>query len=376
MSGRSQEIETMTLKLGRAALVALASLALAGPALAQRRRGQEPRGNPNEATILLHGGRAPLTEVELKPDEIKFEEIRYRRKGSRRSDALEGEDVAEIRWTNPPPAYATGRSQLRANLFERAVQSFTAARNSASGDSWVKAYATFYLAEAQRLLGSHDEAIEEYQRLLQNAGDHYLAPNATYGLGAAQAAAGEYSDASSSFRRLDTGFGDYWRLKGKIGEGEAELAQGNAADARAAFETAEASARSYPDIRRAAQVGIGQAYVADKRFDDAVEFFDRIIRQPGISPEVAGGAWVGKGDCRFQEATERGDADETKLKEALVAYQTCVVRFAGVPEAYPKALYQSARIYRMLGMDELASYQEDELKGRCPNSQWTAKLGE
>ena len=61
-------------------------------------------------------------------------------------------------------------------------------------------------------------------------------------------------------------------------------------------------------------------------------------------------------------------------EEALIAYQTCVVRFAGTPEAYPKALFQSAWLYEQLGLKDLALSMRDELKARCPSSPWTDKL--
>lgn len=128
-----------------------------------------------------------------------------------------------------------------------------------------------------------------------------------------------------------------------------------------------------PDLSRAASVGIGKAYIADKKFDRAIRMFDEILRTPGVDPDVAGGAWVGKGDCQMAAAEHKGN-DKNLLKEALISYQTCAVRFAGTT-AYPKALYQSGALYERLGQPQLAAAARKELKQRCPSSPWTDKLG-
>ena len=75
------------------------------------------------------------------------------------------------------------------------------------------------------------------------------------------------------------------------------------------------------------------------------------------------------------QAKESND-DVNLLKKALIAYQTCVVRFALTPEAYPKALYQSAILYDKLKLPVLAQHMREELKTRCPNSSWSEKLKE
>lgn len=373
---------TMTRFTLVAGLTAGLLLASAGDALAQGRGGgRGGRGGRNEpdkpaetqaatATLVLDDGR---TRDNVDVREEKFAAIKFRDRG--RNDELPGERVVEIRYQGGPPQFLAGQSQFRGGAFDRAVQSFTAARNGAAEGSWLWFHSTFWLGESQRMNGNPTEAIAEYQRLLEKAADHWLAPAAIYGLGKAQVDAGRHANAVTTFKRLDSGFGDMWSFRGKLGEADALYAQKQYAPARGAYETAERGATRFPAIRRQAQVGIGKCYVADKRYDDAVRYFEGIINQPGgVDPEVGGGAWVGIGDCRFAQAREHGD-DENRLKEALIAYQTAVVRYAGVPGAYPRALYQSAVIYRMLGKADLAKHQEDELKSRYPKSPYVKQLG-
>lgn len=359
----------------RALLVLAGALAVAGPAQAQPRgRGRDPApaggaAKAATATLVLEDGRR-MAGVEVR--EEKFAKVKFRDRG--RMDEVDGERVVEIRYDDPPPAFVSGLSQLRAGLYERAAASFTAARNQGADGSWVKLHATYYLGEAQRGAGAHTEAVAEYRRLLDQAADHWLAPAAHFGLGQALAAAGKASDAVSAFKKLDQGFGDRWRLQGKLGEADALLAQGQPGPARGAYEIAQQGASRFPAVRQAAQVGIGKCYVADKRYDDAVRFFEGIISQTGLEPEVAGGAWLGIGDCRAAQAAENGD-DANRLKEALIAYQTAVVRYAGVLSVYPKALYMSHEVLKKLGKPELAARMADELRGRFPKNPWTDRLG-
>jgi tetratricopeptide (TPR) repeat protein len=322
-------------------------------------------------TIVLDDGRT-RDDVELK--EEKFAALKFRERG--RNDEVPGERVVEVRFKDAPPLYAGGESQLRGGVFDRAVQSFTAARNAAGEGTPIWFHATFLLGESQRGAGNHAEAITEYGRVLEKGPDHWLAPAAIYGLGQAQVGAARFDQAVTTFRRLGTGFGDQWGLRGKVGEGDALFAQRQFGPARGAYETAEGQAQRHPAIRRTAQVGIGKCYIADKRYDDAVRYFEGIISQPNLDPEVAGGAWVGMGDCRFEQARTggAGEADPNRLKQALIFYQTAAVRYAGVQGAYPRALFQSAQIYRQLNLPELAARQEEELRSRCPRSPYVRQL--
>lgn len=352
--------------------IALFSLALllGGPVLAQPKKGGKDDKDKKDdkkpttvekVTIVLTNGRkhegATLQEE-------KFAAIKF--KPSRGPDeSVKGEDVAEIRFDQPGPAFPSGLSQMNAGLYDRAIKSFTNARNTAKDGTSLRIHATFWLAEALRLEGTDETlkaAAEEYGRV---PGDHYLAPRAAYGLGLALAGAGKQSEALASFKKLE-GFGDRWRIQGKLGEGNALLALKKPGDARQAFEIANSGAGSrFTELAREAQTGIGKAFVLDKRYDDAVKNFDRILEARGVDVEVAGSAWVGKGDCRFAQAQEKGGQKEL-LQEALLAYLTAATRYAG-SSAYGRALYMAAEIYGKLGLPEQQKHLAGELKSRFPN---------
>jgi len=371
---------TLTPRLLFAALAAATCLALAPtPAEAQGRRGrrgepaeedEEAKGPSSKATLVLFGDRE-IEDVLLRDE--KFAELRYKARG-RRLESIEGEKVKEIRWLEAPGTFSSGLSQLRASLFDRAITSFTAARNTAEESTWLWFHATYRLGEAQLGAGNGADAAAEFKRLLEKDKDHWLAPAAMCGLGRALIAEGQHGPAGKAFEQLDEGYGSYWSAQGRLGMGDAALAAGNQSDAVRHYNFARDRAGTrLPDVSRAASVGIGKAYIADKKFDRAIRMFDEIIRTPGVDPDVAGGAWVGKGDCQLAAAQEKGN-DRNLLKEALISYLTCAVRFAGT-SAYPKALYRSAELYQRLGQAEQAEAARKELKQRCPSSPWTEKLG-
>lgn len=358
-----------------AVLVAVLGFPQAADAQSRKRRKSKPEAGGaaeaegGRATIVTDRGRE-IDDCEIK--EEKFKKIRYR-VGRGRLEEIDGATVTDIIYDEPHPSFSTGVSQMRAGLYDKAIESFTAARNAAKDGTWQWFHATFWLGEAMRMAGKSDDAVKEYERFLTADAEHYLAPRAILGLGKAQAGARKFSEADKSFAKLDDGWGDTYSVLAKLGQGDAALAANDPAKARQAYKIAGDRARD-PDLKRAAAVGTGKTYVADKRWDDAIKFFDDIIREPGVAPDVAGGAWVGKGDCRMQQAKEKGD-DKNLLKEALIAYETCAVRYAGTPDAYPKALYQASILYDKLGLPKLAEAMRTELKGRCPSSPWAEKLG-
>jgi tetratricopeptide (TPR) repeat protein len=363
------------------AAVGSLTLATAEPAWAQRNRGDRDRGGGggdeddtevNVATIVFLTGVTQedviVTQTNYGRDGIQVQEGRRGR-----PRGINGDEVKEIRWKNPPSAFGSGVNQLRAGLYERAATSFTQALANAQAAPWLSTFATFYLAEAQRGMGSNDEAIGNYNRIIEGSPDHWLFPAAIHGLGYAQLGAGNAGDARSTFARLDSDYSLYWGALGKLGEGRALLADGSTGPAREAFNLSKNRAGIHQGISGEAQVGISQCLIADGRYDVAIRDFEQIIgRNP--PPEVGGSAWVGKADCLLAQAGGVEGGNENGLKEALIAYLTCTVRYAGTG-AYPKALYQAAQILRALNKADQAESLESELRARCPNSEWTGRLG-
>jgi TolA-binding protein len=358
-----------------AALAALVGLADDGWAQEGKKPGKgkgkaEPAaGSSQEAlvvTLVLDGGRL-REDVEVR--EEKWAKVKFKDKAGK-TEELEGEKILEMRLRSPAQLLS-GQSAFRGGVFDRAVQSFTAVRNGAAEGSSVWAHATYWLGESQRMAGNATECVTEQKKLLDKLADHYLAPAALLSLGKAQAASGQADQGTTTLQKLSQGYGDLWQLKGKLAEAETLLEAKKYSPARGAFEVVQQGAARHPTIRSAAQVGIGQCYVGDKRYDDAVKFFEGIIGSQSNDAEVAGGAWTGIGDCRYEQA-KASNNDQNKLKEALIAYQVATTRFAGT-RSYAKALYMAGECLRALNKPELAKRMDEELLGRCPKTEWARK---
>ncbi|MEZ6185932.1 MAG: tetratricopeptide repeat protein [Planctomycetota bacterium] len=350
--------------------------AIGAPAAAQSRRGRgkppaddkKKDAGPSKGTIITE--RSEIRDVFVLDE--SFESIKYAQdeRGRRGARDIKGEEVLEIRYDDTPPEFLSGQSQLRAGRYERAAESFAEARKAPLG--WIEVHATLYVGDAKRMAEDYTGAIAEYEKLIKAHPKHYLAPAAIYGLGLAQAKANQLGAALKTFGELDRGWGDRWRVKGKIGEGNAYLAKEDFTKSLTAFGIARDNAGNGP-LRSEAVVGMGSAYVLSKQYEKANDLFDDLLRGSTLDPEVAGAAWAGRGDIRYAEAEQEG-MDKNALKKALIAYQTSVTQYAGVPGSYAKSLYMSAKIYRHLGMEKLADYMEQELLDSRPGSPWAKKL--
>lgn len=365
-------------RVGQVLLACLVALSFADMANAQgRRKGKKDKKRPSKrskkaprATILLDRGRE-LEDVEVR--EEKWAAIKYRAKGTRRVDEVRGEKVLEIRYKDADPVYASGVSRVRAGLYKRAVESFDKVLGALEDESeWTWFYATYWRGEAKRLSGDAEGAAADLKALTDKDPDHFLAPRAFYALGLAHGALKNAGDAEAAFTKLDQGFGQAWAARAQLGLGDAYLTMGKLLEARRAYGLAGSRAQGDPNLRLGAKVGEAKCQVQRKEFDGALKAFDSILTQKGLSPTVMAAAYAGKGDCLRAQGETKDDNEI--LKKALLAYQTVVVRFAGVPDSYPRSLFRSAELYAKLGQEKIAELQRKELKSRCPSSPWTAKL--
>ncbi|MBL4847287.1 MAG: hypothetical protein JKY65_17345 [Planctomycetes bacterium] len=378
MSTSTQSKRTHWASLGTVLLACLIAISFADVTSAQgRRKGKrdKKRGSKRSkkaprATIILDRGRE-LENVEIR--EEKWAAIKYRAKGTRRVEEVRGEKVLEIRYVDADPVYSSGVSRVRAGLYKRAVESFDKVLGALEDDnSWTWFYSTYWRGEAKRLSGDAKGAASDLKALTDKDPEHFLAPRAFFALGLAHGALKSASEAEAAFTKLDQGFGQVWAAKAQLGLGDAYLMMGKLLEARRAYGLAGSRSQGDPNLRLGAQVGEAKCMVMRKEFDGALKTFASILRQKGISPAVMAAAYAGKGDC-LRAQGESTSNNET-LKKALLAFQTVVVRFAGVPESYPRSLFRSAELYAKLGLEKLAELQRKELRSRCPSSPWTAKL--
>lgn len=365
------------LRIALVCLLPLCAVALVPqPAQAQGRRKKgrkKPRKGKRSWLATIHRYRGtPITKVKIRDGREQFKRVRY----TKPTGSVDGVNVREVVYHEPEaPRYHSGRSQIRAGQYKKAVKSFASARRDAGSGTWLWFYATYWLGEAHRLAGSFDDAITNFEKVKKKGtykeGKHLLYPAAILGLGLAYSGKGDHDKAIETLGKITDEYGRRWGARAQLAIGDAALAANRLSAARKAYSLAKGAPSN--DLKLAAKVGTGKTLIAKKQFDRAIKEFKEIMDEPGVDPEVAGDAWVGKGDCMKAQAEENNN-DANMLKEALIAYQTCVVRFAGTINAYPKALYMAAKVLELLQKPKQAEYMKKELKARCPNSKWTSKL--
>ncbi|MFC1708402.1 tol-pal system YbgF family protein, partial [Planctomycetota bacterium] len=167
-------------------------------------------------------------------------------------------------------------------------------------------------------------------------------------------------------------YGDFWELKGKLGKGLCALAEKSYTDALTEFETTISEAkrhkRGFEEILMGAQVAKGETYTAKKDYTQAIQFYEELAsRGKGQSAQATGGAYV-----NLAKAYQARDKDDDKRK-ALRTYMQVTIYYAGAPEAYAEALYQTARLLEDEGKRDQAKAYDRELKKRCPDSSWAKK---
>ena len=334
--------------LGAAAL--LGALALSGPAGAD--------------TIIRVGDRT-LNDVRVTTE--KFAEVTY--EGKRGKETIDGKRIADIIHDDAPRSYRAGDGQRKGGQYAKAVESYQKALEEGK-KPWVKAWRRFQIAECLRLGGKPKEAIAAYKKCTSDT-EHLLYPRALVGLGIAHGDAEEWADAVSTLKKVSDGRYGLWKARADYALGQVYIGKKSMTDARRAFARVQ-NQNDDPTMRQAGVVGEGETYLAEKNFSRAISFFERIISNRNLPPEVAAGAWAGIGDSELALSEER--KDKAAEMRALLAYLQVVVQYSGTPGAYPKALYMAAKIYEKAGLKAQAATLRRELKSRAPSSSYAAKL--
>jgi tetratricopeptide (TPR) repeat protein len=310
-----------------------------------------------------------LKDVEIVRE--NYEKIVYRHKGSRVEDspAL----IREIVHGDAPPIYSQAEGARLAGRYEAAIEAFKKA-GELKKPKWLGPYVSFSLAETYRVAGDADRALldkaaEAYQKFIKKNSKHLLIPRAIYGLADTFRRKDQYSDAKSQFDKLVEGkFGDRWQLWGKYGKGLTNLTSGANSQAIEEFTTLVDRAGTKKEFRNLvilANLGKGRAFIQEKRFDDAVRFFKRLIERERGAERVIAGAYVGLGDCFLKQSSS-----EDNKRRALFYYLHVVMLYPGAGEEYATALYKAAKLQKQLGNPSAARGLKDELKRCCPGSRW------
>jgi len=293
--------------------------------------------------------------------------IHYQRSGT--DLELPASLLAEVQWADPPEEFGLARGAARNGDFAAAANLYSAAADKASRDI-LKSEATFLAAESLARDGAGDPAraqaaAEKLNAWLTAHPDHFRVPDALLALGRAQVAAGAPAEAEATFEKLaqdalSSGWSPLWNARAKFEQAKALVAKGDHGNARAAFRAAISAAQTVGGENAApevvvliaeASVGVGEAMIEEKNFDEALRYFQDLGRREQGAVQAA--AKAGEGEALFLEAADQGDVEGLRAAQVALAEANLLDPTGGVTTA--KALYYSGRVLLALGPDNEAS---------------------
>lgn len=193
--------------------------------------------------------------------------------------------------------------------------------------------AHFSLAEAYEQTDQLNRALETYRLLVETYPDADKAGPALAALGRISHNRGEYQQAFDYFKQLGSK-GNRYRLEAYIGMGNAQLAMGEAEQAREQFELALGVNASYDPAR----VGIGKVELENENYQAAKDRLSLVAESN--TTEIGAEAQYLLGVI---------EQEQQQYEQALEAYSNVEVLYRAYDEWVAKAMLRSAESYIQLG---------------------------
>ncbi|MEM1041711.1 MAG: tetratricopeptide repeat protein [Bacteroidota bacterium] len=235
----------------------------------------------------------------------------------------------ELRFRQAEGAFQSGNLRVAVEAFEDFLRT--------ARDRELQAAAYLYLGRAHADLGEPDRAEPNFRRVVERFPRADVQPDAAARLGALYLSAERWDEALALYRSLSAGAATVEAgVEARLGEAEALLGLGRAADAEALFDAVAASVSGVLGDR--AWFGLAQAAEAQGRRDEAVGGYERLATER--DDELGADALV-----RLAEALLPGDP-----QGVLTAVERLDMdnRFAGYPDQVAETLVALARAFRAL----------------------------
>jgi TolA-binding protein len=342
--------------------VALFAAMLAPAALCQK---------ANDVVVKKDGAR--LRGVEI--TEFAYTGLKVK-KGSDTVD-VPAHQVLSVEWGDLPEGFIAGRAAMERGDYANAAQMFGEAERQ-TDRPLVKADALFFQFKAAIAglgtdKGAASTAADKAKSWLAANATHWRLPEALLLTGRALRLAGNGTEAATTLRGLDDraasdGFGAVWSARAKFELAMTLLADGKAAEARSAFQSASASADSALNtpssedgelrmLKTQAKVGEGETFLGEKQWSKAESFFHNLAGNK--EPELVAAGRAGEGEALFMSASENNNIEG--IRRAQIALATASVMDSTSGEASAKANYYLGKCLLALGPDR----EGDTFKARA-----------
>lgn len=254
------------------------------------------------------GERETFQNVRITSDGLTGVEAR---KGPQRF-TWDPDEILEVSYRGAPEAYSKGLKAFQDGNFETAAAQMQAVLDDGRGESWVPAYANWYLARSLQRLGDLEGADSAYQNLIQVAPRSRFVPSAYQALARNAMARGETGAGAArrhyqSLRDLaeEADLPDRFKQMAQLGLATVTARFGSTSkgvqELRSVLQEAEGR---YPDLANRARLEIGRTYIRQGNFKEAETFFKRIqdqLSQDDPDPMLVAGASNGLGDSQRQQ---------------------------------------------------------------------------
>lgn len=179
---------------------------------------------------------------------------------------------------------------------------------------------------------------------------------------------GSYGPAAEYYRRLDAAPWPDYKMRAGVATGNALLAQKKTDQAIAAFDkvlATDAEGKAAETQKMNANLGKAAALVALKKPDEAIKLVQEILDKadPENAPLMA----------RAYDILGNAQRQAGRTKEALLAFLHVDVLYASVPDAHAEALANLIDLWQQVHKIERANRAEKTLTERYPESPWAKK---
>jgi len=224
---------------------------------------------------------------------------------------------------------------------------------------WAPAYALARIVELQNSMGDSKAVVDAAEALIEGAPESRYVPMAYLSKAEAQSVLGQQDSAKRTLNDFldvidEKGLSERWRLEARLGQLVYDTSL-SGDDLRDRLEELGAEAGSeFPTVRNKARVAIGESFLygGTPNYEEARAVFERIVADPKADDATLAGAHTGLGDCIFQAAASKVQANEDatqELTEALKHYLRVVVVYPDENRYRARALYFAGRSYQLMG---------------------------
>lgn len=343
-------------------------------------------------TIYLTDGTS-LDEVSILDETLL--QVVYREKGKSAEKTVDPDTVLRVEYRRMPALLDEGNAFLADDEivsclenYEEWIAGILSGENKKDRQSWAPAYAMRRVLDINMTLGDLPAVVEAADKLIAERPDSRHVPGAFLAKAEALRLLGEDDQARkaiSDFRDLidRKALSDLWRLEAELAEILNDKSLKGTARRDKLITVGTTAGAKYPVVRNRARVAEGESYIESnpKNFEKARAVFQEIADDPTADDATLAGAYTGLGDCLFQQAADKVNAQEDaddELRGALLNYLRVVVVYEDQTRYVSKAMFFAGTVFDLMDDEaaRAAAYKMyKQLKTRYPASEWAQKAG-